>query len=221
MNSQTSIRAVIFDIGGVLTESPITHIKTYVAEHGIPEAARQAIFIPRDGLWARFERSELTTDAFAREFERAVSSYGVQVDGHHFLQYFSQGTKPRPEMLDVVEALRGHVELGVITNNVARNQKRSGNSSAVDIHALFPIVIESSVVGARKPEPRIFEMCCEALGVSPPEAAFLDDLGENLKGARALGMHTIKVDETLSAVAELEEALGLPLPHSPRSSAPR
>ena len=55
-------------------------------------------------------------------------------------------------------------------------------------------------------------MACEALAVEPPEAAFLDDLGANLKGARALGMTTIKVDHTLSAVDELEAALGIPLP---------
>ncbi len=215
MNPRTALRAVIFDIGGVLTESPVTHIRAYIREHGIPEEARSEIFIPREGPWARFERSELSADDFAREFERIIATYGVAADGRHFLEYFSQGTKPRPEMIEMVKALREHARLGVITNNVARPAQRGHRKPEFDIHDLFEVVIESSLVGARKPEPRIYQMCCDALGVAPHEAAFLDDLGENLKGARALGMHTIKVDETLSAIAELEAALGIKLPHSP------
>jgi putative hydrolase of the HAD superfamily len=121
-------------------------------------------------------------------------------------------------MIDVVHALRDHVQLGVITNNVAREASPERRTSGLDVHSLFPVVIESAIVGLRKPDPKIFEMCCEALGVTPPESVFLDDLGANLKGARALGMYTIKVDETLGAIAELEEALGIPLPHSPRKS---
>jgi ribulose-5-phosphate 4-epimerase/fuculose-1-phosphate aldolase len=77
---------------------------------------------------------------------------------------------------------------------------------------LFEVVVESAIVGYRKPEPQIFQICCDQLGIAPAEAVFLDDLGANLKGARALGMHTIKVDDTLSAIDELETALGIPLP---------
>lgn len=197
----------------------MTRIRAYGAEYGIPEEARQHIFIPNDGLWSRFERSEITPAEFATEFETAVSAFGANADGQHFLEWFGQGFQPRKEMLDVVEALRDHVKLGVITNNISRDGESSRRTSGLNVHKLFPVVIESAIVGVRKPDPRIFEMCCEALGVTPPEAAFLDDLGVNLKGARALGMHTIKVDETLSAIAELEDVLGISLPHSPRSTA--
>lgn len=217
LSTQPRFKAVIFDIGGVLTDSPVTRIRAYNAEFGIPEEARQHIFVPHDGLWSRFERSELTPTAFAAEFETSLSAFGVDGDGQHFLEWFFQGFPPRQEMIDVVHALRDHVRLGVITNNVSREAAPERRTSGLDVHSLFPVVIESAIVGLRKPDPRIFEMCCEALGVTPPEAVFLDDLGVNLKGARALGMHTIKVDETLSAIAELEEALGIPLPHSQRS----
>ncbi|MDZ7729604.1 MAG: HAD family phosphatase [Dehalococcoidia bacterium] len=209
------LRAVIFDIGGVLTHSPVSGIKQYAAENGIPDDARWAIFAPEDGLWSRFERSELTREEFAKAFEEEVAKYGAKADGGHFLQWFFEGFGPRHEMLDVVEALRPHVRLGVITNNVARDEQGPRRTSGLDVQSLFPVVIESAVVGLRKPDPRIFHMCCEAMEVTPPETAFLDDLGANLKGARALGMHTIKVDDTLSAIAELESALGIELPHSP------
>ena len=75
----------------------------------------------------------------------------------------------------------------------------------------FAHVIESSKVGLRKPDPRIYGLVCEKLGVTPREAAYLDDLGINLKPARALGMHTIKVTEPAAAIAELEGVVGFAL----------
>ncbi len=218
LSGNNNIRAVIFDVGGVLTESPVTRIKAYAAEYGIPDEARHAIFAPHDGLWSRFEQSQLSPSQFAAEFEAAVAAFGAEANGEHFLEWFFQGFQPRHEMIEVVETLRDHVHLGVITNNVAREGEAAKRTSGLDVHSLFPVVIESAIVGLRKPDPRIFEMCCGELGVTPPESAFLDDLGANLKGARALGMHTIKVDETLDAIAELEEALGISLPHSPRAT---
>jgi putative hydrolase of the HAD superfamily len=117
-------------------------------------------------------------------------------------------------MLAVVEALRPHYKLAAITNNVTRDQDRKRRTSGLDAHSLFEVVVESAIVGARKPEPRIFQVACDLLGVEPEEAVFLDDLGANLKGARALGMTTIKVDHTLSAIDELEAVLGMKLPRS-------
>ena len=77
--------------------------------------------------------------------------------------------------------------------------------------ALFDVVIESSKLGIRKPEPRFYELACEALEVDPSDCVFLDDLGINLKPARAMGMTTIKVDTPAQALGELEVVLGLEL----------
>ena len=76
---------------------------------------------------------------------------------------------------------------------------------------IFDAVIESSAVGVRKPEPRFYEIACEQLEIEPAEAVFLDDLGINLKPARAMGMRTIKVGEPAQAIADLEAVLGLSL----------
>ncbi len=206
------ITAAIFDIGGVLTVSPVGRIKNYCLQNGIPDAVRYEIFADHDGLWGRFERSEFTPSEFTAEFDATIMSHGCEPRGEHFMGWFFQGFEPRPEMLAVVEHLRGRVKLGSITNNVAREQPAPVRTSGLDVHSLFDIVIESAIVGIRKPDPRIYWMACEALGVQPAEAVFLDDLGANLKGARALGMTTIKVDETTSAIDELEAALGFPLP---------
>ena len=77
--------------------------------------------------------------------------------------------------------------------------------------SLFDVVLESSKIGVRKPEPRIYELACEALEVEPADCVFLDDLGINLKPARAMGMTTIKVVEPGDALAELEQVVGFPL----------
>ncbi|MCK9521108.1 MAG: HAD family phosphatase [Dehalococcoidia bacterium] len=208
----SNFRAVLFDIGGVLTVSPVTRIMNYCAERGISDEVRTAIFAGHEGPWSRFERSELTPDEFVIEFDRSLAEAGNEACGPHFMQWFFQGFQPRPEMIAVVEHLRGQVKLGAITNNVARDEPAQRRTSGLDVHSLFDVVVESAIVGVRKPEPRIYEIACSELDVHPTEAVFLDDLGANLKGAKALGMATIKVDHTLSALYELEQVLGMELP---------
>jgi putative hydrolase of the HAD superfamily len=205
-------KAAIFDIGGVLTHSPVTRIKQFCAEQGICDDARISIFGPEDGPWSRFERSQLTREGFADEFDQHVANCNTTARGRYFMEWFFQGFGERPEMVGVVRHLRGKVRLGAITNNVSREEAAQTRTSGIDLPSLFEVVVESAIVGYRKPEPQIFQIACEQLGIEPPEAVFLDDLGANLKGARALGMHTIKVDDTLSAIDELEAALGIPLP---------
>ena len=79
------------------------------------------------------------------------------------------------------------------------------------MYALFDAVLESRVLGVRKPDPRFYEIACSTLGVDPTESVFLDDLGVNLKPARLLGMHTIKVSDPDEALTELESVLGHPV----------
>ncbi len=208
----THIKAAIFDIGGVLTHSPVTRIKQFCIDHHIPDDVRWAIFAPEDGPWSRFERSELTRDGFADEFDLHVKAVGSPASGRFFMEWFFQGFGERPEVVNVVKFLRGKVKLGAITNNVARDEAATTRTSGIDVQSLFDVVVESAIEGVRKPEPRIYQIACEKLGISPHDAVFLDDLGANLKGARALGMQTIKVDDTLSALDELEQVLGIELP---------
>ena len=90
-------------------------------------------------------------------------------------------------------------------------KSESKADAIADILSLFEIVIESSKVGMRKPDPRIYELACKEMGIDPSEAIYLDDLGINLKPARALGMSTIKVLSADQAIDELEQQLGLSL----------
>lgn len=115
----------------------------------------------------------------------------------------------RPEMVAVLDAVQSAgLATACLTNNV------TGEFGRPEIEAVmqrFDVVVESSKLGVRKPEPRIYEIACELLGVAPDECVFLDDLGINLKPAKAMGMTTIKVGDPAVAIAELSAVLGLPL----------
>jgi putative hydrolase of the HAD superfamily len=98
-----------------------------------------------------------------------------------------------------------------LTNNWVAENGVGMQERMPALGGLFDLIIESSIVGLRKPDPRIYELVCERLDVEPTAAIFLDDLGVNLKPARAMGMTTIKVDDARDAIAELETALGFSL----------
>jgi epoxide hydrolase-like predicted phosphatase len=128
----------------------------------------------------------------------------------------AQASLPRPIMLEAIRRIRaGGFLTAALTNNWAENEADGGGDGARDgTRALakgFDVFVESSVEGLRKPDPRIYQLTCERLGISPSEAAFLDDIGSNLKSARALGMTTIKVDTPEQALKELGAVIGLAL----------
>src|SRR6185312_4959207 len=120
----------------------------------------------------------------------------------------------RPEMTEALRRIKERYKTGCITNNVPSLQASAESPSAIykhEVMTLFDHVIESSKVGIRKPDPRIYEMMCEALDVSPAVCIYLDDLGVNLKPAGAMGMHTIKVESGPQAIAELEAVTAMQL----------
>jgi putative hydrolase of the HAD superfamily len=205
-------RAVIFDFGGVITVSPLLGMRSYCEQVGIPWDSLRTLFALEEGAWSRFEMSALSEDEFVPVFELEAVGIGHTIDGREFLKAFFAGMALRPEMVAVVRTLRRQpaLRIGCITNNVQVTSRRR----LVLLDELFDVVVESSKVGMRKPNPAIYTLACELLGVEPHESIFLDDFGINLKAARALGMATIKVDETHSAIDELERLLNIPLPRS-------
>lgn len=205
----TLIRAAIFDIGGVLTSSPVIAIRDYLSVEGIDYAVLGPMIADHDLAWSRWERSEITGEQFIDQFEAEARERGVAVSAEGVMNAAFGTQSVRDDMVNVVRHLRGKVRLGCITNNVLRDDSRP---RTLDIYDLFEHVIESAKSGMRKPDPRIYHAACEALSVQPEEAVFLDDIGVNLKGAKAVGMITIRVDQTTSAIDELERVLGIPLP---------
>jgi putative hydrolase of the HAD superfamily len=205
----SAIAAVVFDLGGVVMESPLHAIARYERDHGLAPAAinRAIVAAGEHGAWSRLERGELTVEDFLGPFEADCRACGVEVDGVRVMAYIAEASVPRPPMLEAIRRIRARgLRVGALTNN----WKKAGAGPS-PVRELFHVFVESSVVGLRKPDPRIYELTCRFLGVAPSAAAFLDDIGANLKSARALGMATIKVGEPGLALRELGAVLGFDL----------
>ncbi len=211
----STVTAVVFDLGGVITESPMTAFAAYEAESGLPDGLVRRLNSadPDTNAWARYERRELDEAGFRVAFEAEAAAAGFTVDAGRVLAALHGDL--RPAMMTAVQRLRAAgLPLALLSNNVAP-MERTGRLG--ELLGLFDTVVESSVEGVRKPEPAIYELALrrlsEAVGrpVAAADCAYLDDLGINLKPARALGMHTIKVVDPAAALAELSELTGLDL----------
>lgn len=211
-------KAVLWDFGGVILTSPFEAFRLYEKEAGLPEDFIRGLNArnPDINAWAKMERSEVSLDAFVTLFEAEAAEAGYKLDGWRILKSISGDIRPQ-----MVEALRrcraSSFRVACITNNMKTGEgpgmARSVEKAAAvaEVMALFEEVIESSRLGMRKPDPRIYRHACDLLGVAPEECVYLDDLGINLKPARALGMRTIKVGDPDVALAELEAIVGIPL----------
>ena len=214
-DGQKNFQAVIWDFGGVITSSTFEAFNRYETANGLPENFIRSINStnPDHNAWALFERSEIDAAAFDTAFLQEAEARGHSVRGADVLALLAGDV--RPEMVAVLDRLKADgYRIACITNNVktgsgagmARNIEKA--EEIQQVLARFEHVIESSVVGVRKPDPAIYLMACDKLGVEPRDCIFLDDLGINLKPARALGMATIKVAAAAPAIEELASLLG-------------
>jgi putative hydrolase of the HAD superfamily len=206
------VAAVLFDFGGVILSSPFDAFAAYERRVGLPPdfIRRVNSTDPDTNAWARLERNDCSIDEFVVAFEAEALALGHRVDGRSVLACLEG--ELRPQMVDAVRRCREHAATALLTNNIVTGSPHwSSGGSFADLLPLFDVVIESSVVGCRKPEQRFYELALEALGIHAEEAVFLDDLGINLKPARAMGMATIKVVDPDVAIGELESMLGVPL----------
>ena len=210
----TEIRAVLWDFGGVILSSPFEAFNRYEAECGLPRdfIRRLNATNPDSNAWALLERSAIGVEQFYQLFEAEARQAGHALDAREVISRLSGDI--RPEMVEALRRVRSRYKTACLTNNVlsgegpgmARSPERA--RQIAEIMTLFDCVVESSRVGVRKPEPRFYEIACEMLAIEPTQAVFLDDLGINLKPAKAMGMRTIKVSRSIEAIVELETILG-------------
>lgn len=213
-----SFEAVIFDFGGVITASPFEAFNRLEAERGLPRDFVRQINAtnPDNNAWALFERAEIDAARFDALFAAEARAAGHELDGASVLAVLSGSI--RPAMVAALDRLKeAGYRLACITNNVpaghGAGMARSGDSHDAyeQVFARFEHVIESSKAGVRKPDPRIYQMMCDHLGLGPTACVYLDDLGINCKPAAQLGMAAIKVTSGEQALAELGTLLGLDL----------
>ena len=211
------IDAVLWDFGGVILSSPFEAFNRYEAELGLPrDFIRRVNAVNPDGnAWAQMERAEIDMDRFAELFEAEARALGGELSGHTVIGLLSG--QVRPEMVEALKRVRERFRIACITNNMPTghgpSMTRSADTAAqvAQIMTLFEHVVESSKLNMRKPDPHIYRHACELLGVAPEACVYLDDLGINLKPARAMGMATIKVESAAQALSELEALLGMKL----------
>ena len=208
------IRAALFDFGGVVTSSPFEAFNAYEEANGLPKDLIRTINATNhlDNAWAKLERNDVGPEGFAPLFEAEAAALGHTVSGKAVLGCLMG--RVRPAMAMAVQRCAENLVCACLTNNFAGGGLMADpdrESEIKAVHAHFHHIIESSKVGLRKPDPRIYELACTTMGVEPHEVVYLDDLGINLKPAAAMGMTTIKVIDPTEAIARLREVVGFPL----------
>ena len=207
---------VIFDFGGVITSSPFEAFNRLEHERGLPHDLIRRINAtdPDSNAWALFERAEIDAAGFDAKFTEEARVLGHELRGEDVLGLLSGDIRPR--MVHALDWLKRHgYHIGCITNNVPAGEgagmSRSAEKAAqvAEVMARFDHVIESSKVGIRKPDPRIYQMMLDTLGKQAANCVYLDDLGINCKPAAALGIHAIKVTGEMQALDDLADALGV------------
>jgi epoxide hydrolase-like predicted phosphatase len=211
------IEAVLFDFNGVLTTSPFTLIgELGSGDSGLdPQVVLELMLGPydedTDHAWHRFERGEITAAEYGLDLIERATAAGVELDFGNLREVMGR-LVVHDVVVDRIRALRDEgYRTGLVTNNVkeASEQWRA----LVPVDELFEVIVDSSAVGMRKPNPAIFLHALDLLGGVEPEASvFLDDAPGNVAGAQRAGLHAILVDaeDPAPALAELDALLGAP-----------
>uniref|UniRef100_A0A8C0P558 Acyl-CoA dehydrogenase family member 10 n=1 Tax=Canis lupus familiaris TaxID=9615 RepID=A0A8C0P558_CANLF len=188
-------------------------IEWELQNHILPGTIQKAwILGGENGPWIKFMRGAITTEDFLQEFGRLcseISKTSVPVGSFLSLLTSEQVVKQFPVMTDAITQIRAKgLRTAVLSNNF---YLPNGKSFLPLDRKQFDVVVESCLEGVCKPDPRIYRLCLERLGLQPSESIFLDDLGPNLKAAASLGIHTIQVNDPETAIKELEALLGFTL----------
>jgi putative hydrolase of the HAD superfamily len=212
--SHRAVDAVIWDFAGVLTNPVMSRLEEMSAAKGLPpDAMRHAIMGDYGGdgsihPWHQLERGEIDLARYGELQRETFEALGLENIGKSLSHGFA-GAGPNDAMLDLVRRVRAAgVRTAILTNNLA--QFRAGWKAMVDADNLVELIIDSSEVGMRKPERRIYELTVERLEVPASRAVFLDDLEANVAGARSAGLQAIHVGhDNGPAIAEVERLAGL------------
>ncbi len=202
------IEAVLFDFGGVILSSPFEAFAEYENEIGLPPDTIRKINAtnPDTNAWAQFERREVNPEEFVLLFEREALALGHELNAQRILEGLHGSL--RPVMVEALRKCSSKFKTAMLTNNITPMGEQELDEEVENVVEIFDLLIESSIEGCRKPEEKFYEIACDRLNVKPENCVFLDDLGINLKPARAMGMTTIKVIEPEGAIKELYEILG-------------
>jgi putative hydrolase of the HAD superfamily len=207
------IEAVVCDFGGVLTTPLFEAFARIQQEFGIESedlGAAMRLLSERDGENPLFplERGEVSEDAFLAKLGAALEELlGRETHVHRFREALFEGLDPNPPMIELMRELRGSgLRMAMLTNNVREWEPLWRAMLPVD--EIFEEVVDSGFVGYRKPEPRIYEITVDRIGVPFERCLFVDDLEPNVEAARELGMRAVRFEGNEQAIPEIRAALG-------------
>jgi putative hydrolase of the HAD superfamily len=206
------IEAVVSDFGGVLTTPLMNAFSRVQDDLDVPFEAYPKAFqycVDRDGEHPLFvlERGEITEAEFVARMERGMAeALGRPVPMHGFGERLFGALDPNQELFDYYGTLRDRgLRLALCTNNVREWEARWRAMLPVD--SIFELVVDSAFVGTRKPEPEMYAIVLERLGLPAEACVFVDDLEHNVAAARDAGMHGIVHRETPQTIQELDALL--------------
>ena len=206
------IEAVVSDFGGVLTTPLLSSFMAVQDEIGIdPENLGKAMrtITEEDGenpLY-KMERGEMAeVDFLARLGDGLEPLLGHRPELHRFREIYFRALHPNEEMIELMRELKaGGKRMAMLTNNVKEWEPMWRSMLPVD--EIFETVVDSGFVGCRKPEPRIYALTLERLGLPAKACLFIDDLAPNVEGAQTAGMTAVHFRDNEQAIAEIRAAL--------------
>lgn len=215
LQEQPPVEAVVFDFGGVFTTSPFAALMAAAEAQALdPMTMVGVMFGPydqdTDHPWHQLERGEITLDDATAEIVSLAAAEGVDNFQPMEMLMALGGSGVRTEVVDFCRSVRSRgFRTGLLTNNAREFEEFWVPLLPLD--ELFDDVIDSSAVGLRKPDPRIYELSLDRLGVAAPAAVFVDDAPGNVLGAQAVGMRGVLIGmepaDVAVALAELESHL--------------
>jgi len=208
------VQAVISDFGGVLTSPLADSFRVFQDTSGVPLeelgkamasiAARLGVNPLFELETGRLSEADFLTQIGVQLTEQLGRTIAMDGFGERYFAHLH----PNDAMIGYMRELRGRgYKLGICTNNVREWEQRWRAMLPVD--EIFDVVVDSAFVGTRKPEPRIYELTLEALGVAPGEALLIDDIEANCTGARELGIQAVWFQSSEQAIADTDAALAV------------
>ncbi len=192
------IKVILWDFGGVLTNSPIQNFYKYEKKNNILPGTLINInnHNKYNNAWARLEKNEIDKEEFAKLFLKESKELKIKdkLDIEKILECLD--VELNHEMVEVFLKYKNKIPCACLTNNIPENINNKASITFKKFKKNFSHVFESSKIGLRKPEEKIYKYVIEKLNVRPENILFMDDLGVNLKPARTLGFKTYKVVNT-------------------------
>jgi len=205
------VEAAVFDLGGVFLAGGVESVQAFGDRHGLGadawRAIRHDLFHDEHGIWSAVERGQATFADFVMRLRKLALEHGRDIsdtDARNFMgnSGVEATERLRTEIVDAAARLHARMPTALLTNNIS--EWRNGWRSLIDVEGLFDVVVDSCEVGMRKPETAIYELTRTKLDLPHTALFFLDDLGVNLKSARALGWQTLRYDDTTRVLSVLD-----------------